>query len=212
MITAGAGVTFRETMSGGFALGETEPARGERLGTQAGTSLVLHAFLSIPSVKAFVADAAHTGALDGSVSFSPIGADLRAAGGFFKLFTPTADPALKLMEYAMTVRHGTEMYCLYGAKRVRRGSPLRAWKDTTTLLCRLHAGAVHTGPVIGAGILRISASGFTKQLLSFRTVKGRTPGAKARAMAAFFGFFARELLDSYVMTQPAAFQSKGEPR
>ena len=30
------GLTFREMMSGGFALGETDPAQGERKGKQAG--------------------------------------------------------------------------------------------------------------------------------------------------------------------------------
>ena len=198
MTTAGAGVTFRETMAGGFALGETEPACGARLGTQAGTPLVLCVTLSIPSVPAFVDDAEHAGTLDGTVSFSPIGTDLQVESGFCKLFTPTDDPDLKLMQYRTTFRRGTETYCLDGAKQVRRGSPLRGWRDTTTLPCRLHAGGDNTGAVVGAGILRLGASSFAMQLLSFRTLNGRTIGAKARALTGFFAFFAGELLDTYV--------------
>jgi hypothetical protein len=198
MTTVGAGVTFRETMSGGFALGETEPARGAQLGTQAGTLLVLHARLSIPSVRAFAEDAEHAGTLDGTVSFTPIGIELQTTAGFFKLFTATDDPNVKLMQYRMTFRRGTETYCLHGAKHVRRGSPLRGWSDTTTLACRLHRGADTSGAIVGAGILRINALSFAMQLLSFRTLNGRTIGAKARALTGFFVFFAGELLDTYV--------------
>lgn len=198
MVTADAGVTFSETMSGGFALGETEPARGERLGRDAGTRLVLRAFLSIPSVQAFVADAEHTGTLDGRVTFAPVGTDLHAASGFFKLFTPTDDPLLKLMQYRMTFRRGAEMYCLHGAKHVRKGSPLRGWRDTTTMPCRLHGGEDATGAAIGAGILRLGPVSFARQLASFRTVNATTAAARAGALAQFVRFFARELLESYL--------------
>jgi hypothetical protein len=185
-------------MAGGFALGEREPERGARVGERDGTRLVLRASLSIPCVKAFVADGDHAGSLDGNVSFGPIGSDLRSASGGFTLFAPTGDPSLKLMQYRLTFRRGTDQYCLHGAKQVRRGSPLRGWGDTTTLQCRLHAGIDATGPVIGAGILRISSIGFAKQLLSFRTVNGRTLGAKAQALGGFLAFFAGELVDSYL--------------
>jgi len=198
MTADGAGVTFRETMSGGFALGETAPAAGERAGRTAGTQLVLRASLLIPRVKDFVADAAHRGMLDGSVSFGPLGTDLRASSGFFQLFTATDDPALKLMQYRMTFCRGAETYCLDGAKHVRRGSPLRGWSDTTTLSCRLHSGADESGPVVGAGILRLTPASFARQLISFRSVNGGTTGTQVGALVAFFNFFARELLDSYL--------------
>src|SRR6185436_5399286 len=154
---------------------------------------VLRVSLSIPSVKAFVADAEHAGVLDGTVSFAPIGVDLPASSGLFQLFAPTGDRSLKLMSYRMTFARGSDDYCLYGVKQVRRGSPLRGWRDTTTLLCRLHMGPDQGGPVVGAGIVRISAAGFTSQLLSFRTVNGATLAAKARALTGFFAFFAGEL-------------------
>ena len=198
MTESSAGVSFRETMSGGFALGETDPVAGARRGARDATSLVLHASLSIADVRAFVSDASHTGTLDGTVSFQPLGSDMPADSGRFRLFTKTADPELKLMEYLVTFRHEGDAYCLSGAKEVRRGSPLRGWTDTTTLPCRLHAGTDPAGRVVGAGVLRISPLGFARQLLSFRTVNGSAPGAKARALGGFFRFFAGELLDSYL--------------
>src|SRR5271163_1691517 len=41
------GLSFRETMSGGFALGETDPETGRQKGQAAGTSLALHATVLI---------------------------------------------------------------------------------------------------------------------------------------------------------------------
>ena len=103
-------MVFRETMSGGFALGESDPAAGARRGLRDATPLVLHATLSIADVRAFVSDATHTGTLAGTVSFPPLGSDLPVASGFFRLFTRTGDPALKLMQYVLVFQCGTDAY------------------------------------------------------------------------------------------------------
>lgn len=198
MADAGAGITFRETMAGGFALGETDPSRGERAGAQAGTTLVLSVSLSIPSVRRFVRDAEHAGTLTGSVSVDPLGGGLPSDSGFFKLFTPTSDPAVKLMQYRMAFRVGSAAYCLHGVKEIRRGSPLRGWKDTTTLRCRLHSGADDSGEVVGAGVLRLGILSFAQQLLSFRAINAHRPGDGPRAFGGFLRFFAGELIESYL--------------
>jgi hypothetical protein len=191
------GLTFSEAMSGRFSLGEQEP---DIAAAAAGRDdvLLLRATLTVPDVAGFVQDPEHRGGLDGSITFDPLGEVLPARGGWFKLFARSGDPEVKLMVYRMTVARGTTVYTLHGEKRVRRGSVLRAWPETTTLRCRLHAGEDDTAAVCGAGILRISGSGFARQLLSFRTLRARTPAAKARALAVFFGFFARELAESYL--------------
>lgn len=192
-----AGVSFRETMSGGFALGETDPAAGARRGAREVTPLVLRASLSIADVDAFVRDTEHAGTIDGTVTFAPLGVDMAGNAGRFRLFVGTGDPELKRMEYVLTFHNDRERFCLEGAKEVRRGSPLRGWAETTTLRCRLHAGGDVSGPIVGAGVLRISFAGFVRQVLSFRTTSN-APVAGAGALAAFLGFFAGELLDSYV--------------
>ena len=170
--------------------------------------LVLRATLTIADVAGFVRDPEHRGTLDGSITFAPIGRAVPATAGWFKLFARSADPEVKLMVYRMTVARGTSVYTLHGEKQVRRGSVLRAWSDTTTLRCRLHAGGDDTAPVCGAGILRISVIGFARQLCSFRTVNGVAVGAKGRALARFFSFFSRELIESYVR----AGRAVGEPQ
>lgn len=197
VLTQDAGLTFREVMSGPFSFAQrafaTDAADGRRE-----HRLVMRATLTIPSVTAFVQDPEHTGKLDAWVSLDSTGTNIPAVSGWFKLFTPSADPGLKLMIYRMTLQHGAGTYTLHGEKHVRRGSVLRAWPDTTTLRCRLHAGVDETGPVCGEGILRISVAEFTKQLASFRPVQRTASRARAAALARFFRFFARELIDSYV--------------
>jgi hypothetical protein len=198
MMTPASGILFREVMKGGMALGESDPEAGERKGRRAGTTLVLRARVAIEDVQGFTRDPEHTGALEASISFEPLGHDLRTDSGVVKLFKRTDDPDLKLMVYRLTFREGSRDYCFEGTKHVRRRSVLHSWNDTTTLYCRLHAGRDTEGTVIGAGILHLAALDFARQLASFGTVNASTMTAKARALGGFGVFFARELVDTYL--------------
>lgn len=191
-----AGLTFREIMRGPFALGESRPPAGEHAGLRARTELALYARLSIPDVKQFVADTGHRGALDGTVVFAPLAPELRMRGGYFQLFTRSGTG--KLMVYRATVMHEGSPYCLNGVKHVGNRSVFRSWRETTTLHCTLHAGEDASGEVVGAGILRLTASAFARQLLSFSTLNGGGMSQRAEAFSRFFVFFAGELLDTYV--------------
>jgi cholesterol oxidase len=190
-------------MRGPFALGETEPASGERAGRRAATELALHARLAIPDAKQFVRDPQHAGLLDGWVAFGPLGGDLPVRSGAFQLFTRNSGSASKLMVYRAIVERGADAYCLDGAKHVGKRGIVHSWQETTTLHCRLHAGRTPSGPVVGAGILRLSPAAFASQLLSFGTVDGRGVMDRASALARFFLFFSRELIDSYVLPRAA---------
>lgn len=191
-----AGLTFREVMRGPFALGESHPPAGARAGVRARTELALHARLSIPDVKQFVADRGHRGALDGIVVFSPLAQELAVRGGFFQLFARSGSE--KLMVYRATFPHQGSTYCLNGVKHVGNRSVFHLWQETTTLHCTLHAGEDPSGEVVGAGILRLTASAFARQLLSFSALNGGGMSQRAEALSRFFVFFAGELLDTYV--------------
>jgi hypothetical protein len=159
---------------------------------------MLRATLIIDDIQAFLDDPSHEGRLTGDVTYPPLGRALPVTVGRFRLFAPSSEPDLKLMVYVVSFAAGPDVYTLHGEKHVRRGSLLRGWPDTTTLHCRLYAGPEGAGPVCGAGILRITVAGFARQLLSFRPVNGSGVPPRARAMARFFTFFTRELLDSYL--------------
>src|SRR5687768_12007037 len=57
------GVSFNETMKGGFALGETDPRKGEMKGDAAGTELAIHCDIDIADSYAFIADPQHFAAM-----------------------------------------------------------------------------------------------------------------------------------------------------
>jgi hypothetical protein len=153
------GITFRETMSGGFALGETDPQLGAQKGQSSGTILAMHATITIQDLDHFIADPAHLGQLNGSIDFPAFGENLPASTGVFNLFSPSEQPKLKLMVYEMGFSHGNQEYYLAGRKEVRDDPALDIWRETTTLISQLYKGADKTGPVVGAGILTLGAPG-----------------------------------------------------
>src|SRR5262245_40306528 len=126
------GITFKETMSGWFALGAGDPEAGADAGKAAGTKLAMHAEVTIADIDAFVADRAHPGTLAGTIDFAPLGGTLAATRGLFALFAPAEAPRTKLMVYEMaTTRQGRPCY-LAGRKIVRHDRGLDLWSDTTT--------------------------------------------------------------------------------
>ena len=196
------GISFREVMSGGFALGATDPAEGEKKGRSEGSDLTMHAAIDIADLDLFIAERDHPGSLTGTLDFTPFGDGIPATSGIFNLFNPTGDPKLKLMVYEMGFSHGGKSYYLAGQKNVKEGPIFELWKDTTTLYTKLHEGTDKSGPVVGAGILTLGV----KQLIQLvSTVEA--PGAdsfteKSEAIAKFGRFFLGELWDTYVRHAP----------
>ena len=70
------GFTFREKMSGGFAMGETDPVAGEKLGTHAGNIFTMHGTITIPDLDKFLAETSHPGSIAGTLDFVPLGTGL----------------------------------------------------------------------------------------------------------------------------------------
>ena len=129
------GITFRETMTGDFALGETDPRAGEAAGKKAGTTLAMHAAVRCDDLDRFVADATHAGSITGHVDFTPFGLNIPAERGVFRLFSPTDRTSLRLMVYELAFQHEGEPYYLAGRKEVQNDSiGTDLWNDTTTLL------------------------------------------------------------------------------
>lgn len=192
------GISFREVMSGGFALGATDPEDGQRRGQAEGSEMTLHASIDIQDLDRFIADPGHLGGLTGTLDFTPFGEGLQATTGVFNLFSPTDDPKLKLMIYEMGFQHGGKSYYLAGQKNVRQDPITDLWKATTTLYSHLHEGTDKSGAVVGAGILTLGV----KQLIQLISTM-RAPGSadfteKSEAIAKFGRFFLGELWDTYV--------------
>ena len=192
------GITFRETMAGGFALGATDPEAGAK-----GTGeLAMHATIHIHDIDAFIADPHHQAKLTGSIDFAPLGIGMKAEHGVFGLFSPSGDPALTYMVYELGFAHAGQRWYLAGKKHVKLGSPLRLWGETTTLYTTLHQGADASGPVKGAGVLSLGVVDLLKLLGTLEATDSDSLLESASAKAKFFGFFSQELTRTYVLQQP----------
>ena len=192
------GITFRETMSGGFALGATDPREG------AGSSdeLEMHATIHIADIQAFVADPRHAADLSGHIDFAPLGTAIPAERGRFGLFSPSGDPKLTFMVYELGFVHQGRSHYLAGKKHVAVGAPWAMWRETTTLYTQLHRGEDASGPVIGAGILRLGVSELMQLMSTFHATDAPTSGAAAGAAWRFFKFFSSELARTYLWRRP----------
>ena len=190
------GVSFRETMAGFFALGETDPEPGAAKGRTDGTRLAMHATIDVDDISGLVSDPQHRGGITGHIDFSPFGQSIPASGGVFQLFAPGNEPKLKWMVYELCFQHEGKRYYLAGKKRVRSGSVFRMWSDTTTLFTRLHEGTDASSPVVGAGVLTLGVTDLLKLLSTFHSTNAESFAGGVRAAGAFAGFFTRELWNS----------------
>ena len=194
------GITFRETMAGGFKLGTTDPA----LGAAGPQQLAMHATIQIADIDAFTRSAGHQAQLSGSIDFEPMGLGMVADSGVFGLFSPSGDPALTYMVYELGFAHGGQRWYLAGKKHVKLGSPLRLWGETTTLYTTLHQGEDASGPIAGAGVLSLGVVDLLRLMGTVKATDSDSLGESASAIAKFFRFFASELTRTYVQNQPKA--------
>jgi len=191
------GVAFREVMTGNFAMGETDPAAGAAKGQREGTTLAMHAAISIQDLGGFLADPEHLGQMNGAIDFAPFGQNILTQSDVFKLFCPTPDPKLTLMVYEMGFVHDGQRYYLAGKKEVRKHSFIHLWHDTTTLYTQLHRGTDKSGEVVGAGILSLGPLDLLKMGGTMHALNAGTVTSSVKALVRFAWFFVVELWNTY---------------
>lgn len=191
------GIIFRETMSGGFALGATDPKAGNKKGKREGTELAMHANINVRDLDGFTRDPKHLGEIHGSIDFTPFGQGLPASTGVFNLFSPTDNPAMKYMVYELGFEYEGQAYYVAGHKEVHDDPGFDLWSDTTTLFTKLHQGTSADGEVVGAGVLSLGVRDLMKLVSTMRATGAGSPAAKAAAYAKFGHFFMTDLWDSY---------------
>jgi len=191
------GITFEETMTGGFSLEAKEPAAGAKAGADAGTKLAMHATVTVPDLDAFMADPKHLGQLNGTIDFAPLGTGISAKSGIFNLFSPSAKSGLKYMVYELAFQHDGKPYYLAGKKHVHDDPGVDLLTDTTTLFTKLHSGRDADAPVIGSGILRLDMGDFLKLMSTIKVTGAKSAGQRAMTVAKFGRFFMGELWNIY---------------
>lgn len=191
------GISFRETMAGDFALGETDPQAGADKGKAEGTRLAMHAAINIHDMDGFTRDPEHLGAIHGTIDFTPFGEGIPAWGGAFNLFSPADDPAIKYMIYELGFEHAGQTYYLAGKKQIKDDPGFDLLSDTTTLHTTLHQGEDASGPVVGAGILTLGVQDLIKLVSTMHASNAQGVSDKVAAFAGFGRFFMGQLWDSY---------------
>lgn len=192
------GITFRETMAGGFTLGETDPNAGSEKSKNSGAILAMHSTITVQDLNRFISDPDHTGQINGSIDYGPFGENIPASTGVFNLFSPTDQPGLRLMVYEMGFTAGGKNYYLAGKKEVRDNSVVHMWTETTTLYTQLYASMDKSGPVVGAGILTLGPLDLMKMVSTMHALNATSAAEGAKAMMTFGRFFLGKLWDSYV--------------
>ena len=190
------GLMFNEVMSGGAAMGETDPEAGAKAGKA--QPLTMHGTITIDDLDKFIADPEHLGALDVRMDWAPFGADIPAPGGIFNLFSPTGDPKLKLMVYEWGMERDGKSYYFAGQKNVQVHPLFDLWHDTTTLYTTVHEGKDKTGNVVGAGILDLTPAELMKMTRTFTALNSDSIADSLRATTTFGRFFLDELWDTYI--------------
>ncbi|MCP3142138.1 patatin-like phospholipase family protein [Pyxidicoccus sp. QH1ED-7-1] len=186
-------LTFRESLTGPFALGPTDPAEGA-LHPQA-VPLTVHFTISVDDMDAFVSDVRHSARLVARLSYAPFGQDLPVRQGSFNLFRSREDPRTRRMTYGLRFAHAGREHYLEGTRAIRDDSGARLWKDTTRLSCRLYEGPDARGPVVGAGILTMGVEQLLQLISSMHPARRGSAGLSA--MARFGRFFLGPLWDVY---------------
>jgi hypothetical protein len=191
------GVSFNETMKGGFALGETDPKKGEQKGEAQGTYLAIHCDIDIPDSYAFIADPQHLAAMHGHVDFPPFGVNLPAPTGLFNLFSPGGNPKHKQMIYELGFEHDGQQYYVAGTKEVRDDPGLDMWDDITTCFTRLHQGTDKSGLVVGAGVIYIKKEQLLNLIPTIRATNTNSKEESLKVLADFGKFFMGSIWETH---------------
>ena len=193
------GITFKEKMSGGFALGETDPETGAKVGKSAGNVFTMHGTINIDDLERFWDDPAHPGSITGSIDFDPLGRNLPSTAGVFNLFSPTGDPPVNYMVYELGFNATDgKPYYMAGEKKVKQGPITEMWTATTTLYTQLHQGTDKSGPVVGAGVLTLGLADLLAMVPTMHATNTTSPAEAAETVALFGRFFLGEIWDTYI--------------
>jgi predicted acylesterase/phospholipase RssA len=191
------GVMFSETLTGPFALGATDPVEGAARGRTDGTTLALRANADVDDVERFVLDPDHTASLTGDVSFPAFGDRLPCVDGLFNLFAPSDEPDAKMVVYELGFEHGGRSYRVAGRAHLRDDPGADAWGDITTIPATLHEGDDASGPVAGAGVLRLDVGDVARLVSSIHATNTDSVAERAATVARFGSWYLGQLWDSY---------------
>ena len=194
------GLHFTETMRGFFLGGSDsrDHTRAETSDKQVGMEFTLT--ITTDDLKRMLHDQAHSAAMLGTLTCEALSRrPMTITEGTFNLFVKDPkDPTVRYMLYRGIVRTASgESFCFDGKKTITRGSPLNAWKQTTTLKATVSPRNPDNAAVIGHAELHIEFGDFLRQLTTIKVANAATILGRLAALASFGKYFAGVLLVTY---------------
>ena len=196
------GVRFTEQMKGWLSFDETDFNQALLHGRSNRTAAKLRLTIEIQDLDAFIGDREAWASASGWLGCDELGGRLVVESGRFQLFAREPDDRHLRMRYRALLRdHLGRPLTLSGFKMVEDDPNFDSWRDVTTLFVRLFSGHVdeaRQGPaeLVASGVLRLTATAFARQLLSFRG-QARSRLSGAAAVGRFQWFFMHELAGAY---------------
>lgn len=191
-----AGLRFSERMEGFVSTrADDDHDAGYAQGRADGSSMEVVLTIAYEDLHAALRDPEHPARVSGTVlapELSP--RRMTVTGGRFRLLVdePKYVETWRMRYELEALSEDGRRFDIAGFKRIRKRGSLHAWPDTTTLFVDIK------GPdgLRGAGIIRIKAGDFLKQLMSMHAVN--VPASERRAHRnAYWRMFARKFLSIY---------------
>jgi cholesterol oxidase len=191
------GLRFTETMRGVFHCGGIGELNSKG---PSQTNIEFTLTITTDDLQKMLKDETHSAAMLGTLSCEALSPrPMTITEGMFNLFVKDPkDPTVRYMLYRGILRTATEeSFCFDGKKTITRGSPLNAWKQTTTLKATVSRCNQQNAAVIGHAELHIAFGDFLRQLRTIKATNAATIFARLAALASFGKFFAGVLLVEY---------------
>jgi cholesterol oxidase len=193
------GLHFTETMRGAFlGDGAADPTAAQSSDKQVEIAFTLT--VTTDDLKRMLHDETHNAEMLGTLTCEALSdRPLTITEGTFNLFVKDPrDPMVRYMIYRGILEEVSgERFCLEGKKTITRGSPLNAWKQTTTLKATVSKCTPETATVIGHAELHIALGDFLRQLTTIGVTNAASRFAWLAALASFGKFFSGVLLVEY---------------
>ena len=193
MQNAALGLLFQETLSGHFALGQTDPEAGGQIGERAGHTLSVRALVHIADMTRFVSDPDYAAAVSGQIDLPALGKSVSILAGAFSLPCAPWPNLARQIFYVLPLEHAGKDYTLIGRQAIPKAPGLDPWRETTMLPVRLHEGQGGEGRVLGAGILRASMTERMNLASTLRVLHPQSSEEERRTLLRFGAFFLGEL-------------------
>jgi hypothetical protein len=192
------GLAFSEVMTGGFALGATDPTAGEKQGNAQNSQLSLHCDVTIDNLQRFVDDPQHPGRLGCTLDFPPFGAGIPCDPGIFNLFRAASTSGERWMMYECGFTAKGQRYYIAGKKIVQHGHAAEVLQQITTLYTLLHQGSEASGAICGAGTLHLGAKSIVDMAKTLHVTNAQNHLQVLQGLGMYLKLFLGELWQTYV--------------